>query len=71
MGQRERNWLLGELPTWVADGVVDAAASERLRQRYAAQVSGRSWGMIVCGVLGALLVGAGVILVLAHNWDGL
>jgi len=71
MGQRERNWLLGELPTWVAEGVVDAAAAERLRQRYAAHVSGRSWGMIVCGVLGALLVGAGVILVLAHNWDRL
>jgi uncharacterized membrane protein len=71
MGRKEQNWLLGELPAWVTEGIVDAAAAERLRQRYAVVGPARSWGMIVCGVIGALLLAAGVILVLAHNWDGL
>lgn len=70
MGRRESNWLLAELPGWVAEGVVAADTAERLRRRYATE-PGRSWGVIVCGVLGALLIGLGVILLLAHNWQAL
>jgi uncharacterized membrane protein len=72
MGRKERVWLLTELPTLVSEGVVDAGTAEKLRRRYAADAQpGRGWGMIVCGVLGALLIGLGVILLLAHNWQDL
>lgn len=72
MGRKERSWLLTELPTLVSEGVVDTTTAERLRQRYATEgQSGRSWGVVVCGVLGALLIGLGVIMLLAHNWKDL
>lgn len=71
MGRREQNWLMRELPGWLSEGIVDGATAERLRARYTPARPGRSWGMVICGVLGALLVGAGIILVLAHNWRDL
>lgn len=73
MGHKEINWLLSELPTLVAEGVMDAVTAERLRRRYAAegQSGGRAWGVIICGILGALLIGLGVIMLLAHNWKDL
>lgn len=72
MDRKQSNWILGELPTLVSEGVLDAASAERMRLRYAPHSGpGRSWTRIVCGVLGALLVGLGVILLLGHNWNSL
>jgi uncharacterized membrane protein len=64
-------WLLRELPKLEAEGVIDAAEAERLRVHYADQVSG--WGrrlvVAIFAVFGALLIGGGIILLLAHNWE--
>lgn len=69
-------WLLQEIPDLVKRGVLTEDVAERLRKHYAPRIEesgawGRRAAVMVLGVLGALLVGAGVILVLAHNWDGL
>ena len=71
MGRFATRWLLGELPKLEADGVIDAAAAERLRAHYAAKSSGTGRRLVVAifAVFGALLIGGGVILLLAHNWD--
>ena len=64
-------WLLSELPELVTSGVLSAEAAEALRQHYAAPDSGepRKIGFVLSAILGSLLIGAGIILLVAHNWD--
>jgi hypothetical protein len=64
-------WLLAELPKLTASGVLSAEAVDALRQYYAARKPDepRRLGFILSAILGSLLVGAGVILLVAHNWD--
>jgi hypothetical protein len=63
--------LRNELPALVAEGVIDAAAAERLRERYQVpgEATGRRWALVVFSLLGALLIGSGSILLIAHNWE--
>jgi hypothetical protein len=64
-------WLLAQLPELVASGVLSGEAAEALRQHYAATDSGarRQIGFVLSAILGSLLIGAGIILLVAHNWD--
>lgn len=65
-------WLYGQLPELVRDGTLDAATAARLRQRYGdVEQGGRSRAIILFGILGAALIGGGVILLVAHNWEEL
>ncbi|QGM99015.1 DUF2157 domain-containing protein [Methylocystis parvus] len=65
-------WLYGQLPELVRDGVLDAEAAERLHRRFGAvELSGRNRAVILFGILGAALIGGGIILLLAHNWEDL
>jgi uncharacterized membrane protein len=66
-------WLYNELPKLVGAGILSADEAERLRVHYgevAESPKGRL-ALLVFGVLGSLLVGAGVILLFAHNWEQL
>jgi uncharacterized membrane protein len=63
------HWLMKELESWLAEGVVSPEQAETLRQRYAAREStGLPWGLILFGGLGAVVLGLGVILLFAFNW---
>ena len=64
--------LLKELPRLVSDGLISAEQGERIRARYAGDPdrSGNRM-LLVFAVLGSLLVGLGIILIIAHNWDDL
>lgn len=64
-------WLLAELPELVANGLLSADVAEALRQHYAAEspTEPRRIGFVLSAILGSLLVGAGIILLVAHNWD--
>jgi uncharacterized membrane protein len=67
-------WLYAELPQLVERGVLTAEAAAALRRHYGPSDSAMSrigWGQILLASFGALLVGGGIILILAHNWDGL
>lgn len=64
-------WLRRELPKLVAAGVLSPEAADALRRHYAASGLGRRLAAAILTVLGALLVGGGVVLLLAHNWDDL
>lgn len=64
-----REWLRKEIVQWQAEGIVDEGTTSRLLERYPQEGSRRSWGMILLAAFGALLVGLGVISVLAANWD--
>jgi uncharacterized membrane protein len=53
-------------------GIIDQATAERITNYYATKTSTpQSKLLIVFGILGALLVSLGIILILAHNWDQL
>lgn len=64
--------LLRALPELIAAGIIDHETAERIRTYYD-QKEGSSPNrlFIVFGILGGLLVGMGIILILAHNWDDL
>ena len=64
-------WLQAELPELVASGVLSAETAEALEKHYAATgpEEPRRIGFVLSAILGSLLIGAGIILLVAHNWD--
>src|SRR3954452_14824261 len=64
-------WLLAELPELVTSGVLSQETADALRRHYSSEVSEppRRFGFVLSAILGSLLVGAGIILLVAHNWD--
>ncbi len=73
MSKKAIQWLYGELPRLVAQGILTPDTDAKLRAHYGPMEPARParLAVIIFGVLGALLIGAGLILVLAHNWDEL
>ncbi|MEJ2321867.1 MAG: DUF2157 domain-containing protein [Gammaproteobacteria bacterium] len=67
------SWLYRELPELVGQGVIRPEVAERLREHYGepemAGGSAKQRAIVLFSILGALLIGGGVILLLAHNWD--
>lgn len=73
MSEKNRRWLMAELPSLVESDVLSEFYAESLRDHYAqASTAGkRLSARTVCGILGALLIGGGVILLFGHNWNAL
>ncbi|HYC84205.1 MAG TPA: DUF2157 domain-containing protein [Chryseosolibacter sp.] len=66
------NYLLKELPALVDAGVINEDTAENIRQYYNQKSDSSSQRLVmVFSILGALLVGLGIILIIAHNWDDL
>lgn len=64
--------LLRALPELLAAGVIDTTTAERIRAHYDQQEGDAPNRLfVVFGILGGLLVGLGIVLILAHNWDDL
>ncbi len=64
-------WLLAELPELVTGGVLSQETADALRQHYSTEESEppSRFGFVLSAILGSLLVGAGIVLLVAHNWD--
>lgn len=76
-----RDALIAALPDLVAQGLISEEQAERIRTHYttrarpvpvAATTTDRQGQRMtaVLGTVGALLIGLGIVLVVAHNWDG-
>jgi len=63
-------WLKKELPHWIQDGVIDSEQAGQILSRYPERHS-LSWGKILISGFGAIMVGLGVILLFAYNWDAM
>jgi uncharacterized membrane protein len=69
--------LPGELSRWESDGIITAEQGQAIRARYTPADLGpkphRAQGRLVTGlsIIGAVLVGLGVIFFFASNWDGI
>jgi uncharacterized membrane protein len=64
--------IINELPELVKAGIINEETAANIRTYYSRQndtVPNRLF--IVFGIIGAILVGMGVILIVAHNWDQL
>ncbi len=73
MNMKAVQWLYKELPELVSKGVLSQSAADQLHEHYG-DIKGvdKKWFVIIlCGVLGALLIGLGIILIFGHNWEEL
>ena len=73
MSRKGPDWLLEELPGLVSRGILTTDAADRLRSHYqdAGRPAARQLGLTVTSVFGSALIGLGIILVLAYNWEEL
>ncbi len=73
MNKKAVQWLYQELPDLVSKGVLPQEAADKLRGHYGEiKNANKKWFFIVLfGVLGALLIGLGIISLFAHNWEEL
>ena len=66
----EQSWLLRQLEGWEAEGLVTADSAKVLRERFKAQgATSAGTGALMLGIVGALLLGSGLIVLISHNWD--
>lgn len=64
--------LYEELPGLVADQVIDIDAAKRIMDHYGPEEKyGSRLIILAFSILGALFIGGGVILLIAHNWNEL
>ncbi|HUT52977.1 MAG TPA: DUF2157 domain-containing protein, partial [bacterium] len=65
--------LLVEIEHWTAEGLIDAVTAARLRSRYpeVGPVDWRGRLVTVLSVMAATLLGLGVIMFFAANWDAI
>lgn len=64
--------ILEDLDDLLAENIIDHSTAEKIRHFYQqrdSEVKNRQF--VVFGILGSLLVGLGIILIVAHNWDHL
>lgn len=61
-------WLQHEVAHWRVEGLVDDALAQRILARYPSAAE-RGWGRIIFSAIGAVLIGFGVILFFAYNWQ--
>ncbi|MDB6074236.1 MAG: hypothetical protein JWO89_1876, partial [Verrucomicrobiaceae bacterium] len=72
MSASHHEWLLSQLPEWEREGLLTPEAAVVLRERtQTAGARGGQLGLFIFGAIGSLLVGGGIIALLAHNWDDL
>jgi len=55
----------------VAAGVISSESAGAIERHYGSVESRTNFGVVILASVGAALVGAGIILLIAHNWDDL
>lgn len=74
MAEAEKKWLYGELPSLVEKGIVSNETMQALRDHYGPLEEDRSHvniAFLITSITGAILISAGIIAIVAHNWDEL
>lgn len=66
-------WLYQELPDLIAKEILTQETADKIRRHYGDVkiVSKTAVMLIILGAIGALLIGLGIILLFAHNWENL
>ncbi|HYV95142.1 MAG TPA: DUF2157 domain-containing protein [Chitinophagales bacterium] len=62
--------LINDLPELVGANIISEETAESIRNYYKSRsASPQNRLLIIFGILGAILMGLGIILIIAHNWD--
>ncbi|MES2596949.1 MAG: DUF2157 domain-containing protein [Verrucomicrobiota bacterium] len=69
MSAPNHRWLHTQLPQWEREGLITAENAVTLRKRHPFDESGPGIAQVAMGVLGALLIGVGLIAIIGYNWD--
>lgn len=74
MSKGHRQWLANELPGLLSNGVLTQSAFDSLSQHFKLdglinEAQGLSKMTIILSAVGGLLIGGGIIMIFAHNWD--
>ena len=64
-------WLRSQLPELVAHGVITSDTARAIDRHYEQDQPRSNFAFVVLAALGSALVAAGIILLIAHNWDEL
>ena len=64
-------WIRNEIASWQSEGIINNVLAEILIGRYKTVAPKVSWGAIIVGSFGALMIGLGIIALFAANWDSL
>ncbi len=68
---KQQRWLTTEVERWTAANIISGEQAAAIRALYREPVGAISWGLIVFFGIGAVVVGLGVILLFAYNWDAI
>lgn len=68
MGQLDRH-IQEKLEAWTAVGLISPAQALAIRTREAEHKPGSPWGIVIFAGFGAVVLGLGVTLLFAYNWD--
>lgn len=73
MNKKAVEWLYRELPELISKGILTPETAEQLKKHYGPveATTGTRTFLMIFGVIGVVLVGLGIILILAHNWAAL
>ncbi|MGZ5003725.1 MAG: DUF2157 domain-containing protein, partial [Chthoniobacterales bacterium] len=69
--RRAIRWLRSQLPELVASGVISSENARAIDRHYEQDQSRSNFAFVLLATVGSALVGAGIILLIAHNWDEL
>ena len=63
----KEKWLLQEIDLWLAQSMIDVETANALREKYTGK---KNSGMLIIlfSIIGSLLIGTGIILIMARNW---
>src|SRR5215510_15196303 len=64
-------WLRSQLPELTASGVISSDTARAIDRHYQQDQPRSNFALVVLAALGSALVAAGIILLIAHNWDEL
>jgi len=73
MNKQALQWLYEELPSLVNKDILSQTTADKLHEYYGElkNTDKKSFAVILCSILGALLIASGIILLFAHNWEQL
>lgn len=69
--RRAIRWLRSQLPKLVASGVISSENARAIDGYYEHDQPRVNFAFVILAALGSALVAAGIILLIAHNWDDL
>ena len=71
--QKAIRWLYQQLPSLIEKGVIQDETAEKIRQHFGDVDEKPDYNIafLVAGILGAVLIGGGIILIFAYNWENL